>query len=319
MSINSGRRKRMKTKILSLLLIPALLLGLLSCGRSEKAEPKVKANSPPVITSITLLPERPTYGSDLTVNVQSQDPDRDNVTYRYQWMRNDEEMVGEDSYILKSGKFHKGDLIRVVVAPHDGKVEGKSVSSAPRRIMNTPPIIQEVRIEPKLASRRDPLKVHVKGFDADGDSVYYIYRWERNGAVLKEEEKEILDQSRFEKGDSITVIVTPDDRESLGTPKKSESVLISNSPPIIISSPPTSIEGTRYLYEVKAIDADKDLITFTLKSGPKGMEIDKQNGLIQWEIRKEDKGTYTIEIEASDSEGAKSIQQYTLAVEYKQS
>jgi NTE family protein len=40
-----------------------------------------------------------------------------------------------------------------------------------------------------------------------------------------------------------------------------------NSPPVIVSSPPTSIEGTKYVYQVKASDPDSDPMTFTLKSG----------------------------------------------------
>ena len=47
------------------------------------------------------------------------------------------------------------------------------------------------------------------------------------------------------------------------------------------------------------------------------MTIDKEAGLIRWEIRKEDKGTHPIEIEASDNEGAKSVQRYTLTVDFK--
>lgn len=92
--------------------------------------------------------------------------------------------------------------------------------------------------------------------------------------------------------------------------------MISNSPPIITSSPPTSIEGMTYQYQVRVNDPDQDFVTFTLKSGPKGMAMDKNTGLIRWEIRKEDKGTHSIEIEASDNEGAKNIQQFTLMVDF---
>jgi len=49
------------------------------------------------------------------------------------------------------------------------------------------------------------------------------------------------------------------------------------------------------------------------------MAIDKGTGLIQWEIKKEDKGVYPIEIEVSDSEGARSTQRYTLTVDFSRS
>jgi hypothetical protein len=178
-------------------------------------------------------------------------------------------------------------------------------------------VIEEVWIEPQLAYVTDRLKTRLKSFDSDGDFIYFTYRWEKNGVILDEEREDFLERGRFKKGDSIAVIVTPDDRETLGTPKKSEPLIISNGPPLILSSPPTSIEKTTYIYQVRANDPDDDPITFTLKSGPKGMEIDKKTGFIKWEIRKEDVGTHSIEIEASDDAGAKSTQRYSLTINFK--
>jgi hypothetical protein len=293
------------------------LVAILSCDRQNEAELKSKTNSPPVVTSVTLLPEKPNKESELNPIIRSQDPDGDPVIYHYQWMRNDEEIIGENKDTLKSGSFKKGDLIRVKVTPSDGKIDGKPFLSDPVKILNSPPLIQEVRIEPKMASARDHLRVYVRSFDADGDFVYFSYQWEKNGVLLNEEKAETLDRSRFKKGDSIAVMVTPEDRESQGFPKKSEPLIISNSPPVIISSPPTSTEGTEYVYNVKASDPDNDPILFSLKSVPKGMEVDKNTGLIRWQIRPEDRGPHLIEIEASDNSGARSVQRYTLKVEFR--
>jgi hypothetical protein len=270
-----------------------------------------------VITSANILPEKPNKESEFNLSIQSKDPDGDSVTYQFQWIRNDEEIIGENKNNLKSGIFKKGDLIRVKVTPSDGKVNGTPFLSPPAKILNSPPVIQEVWIEPKVAYCTDSLKANLKSLDLDGDFIYPTYQWEKNGIVLNEEREEILEKGRLKKGDSIAVIVTPDDRETLGTPKKSETLIISNSPPIILSSPPTSVEKATYIYQVKANDPDNDPITFTLKSGPKGMEMDKKTGLIRWEIRNEDKGSHSVEIEVSDDAGAKSIQRYTLIVDFK--
>jgi hypothetical protein len=307
----------MPIKIFPLLLVLSLLLGIFSCGRSERDGPEMKTNSPPVLTSVSILPEKPKQENDLGVIVQGMDPDQDSVTYHYQWIKNDAEMIGENRNVLKSGTFRKGELIQIRVTPSDGKVEGKPFLSAPVEILNSPPVIQELKIEPPIASASEDLKAVVKGFDPDGDFIYFDYKWEINGVILPEERKEILERARFKKGDSIAVKVTPDDREVTGLPKKSVAVVISNSPPIIISSPPTSIEGTIYRYQVKADDPDRDPITFTLKSGPRGMEIDKNTGLIRWGVGKEGKGTHTIEIETSDKEGATCTQRYLLIVDFK--
>jgi len=303
----------MKNRVLIVALFSFMIN--LSCDTSEELKPKT--NSPPVITSVNILPETPYIQAELNAVVQCQDPDHDPVTNHYQWVRNGEEILGENTYTLRNGKLKKGDLIQVKVTPSDGKVNGTPFLSAPVKVLNSPPVIQEVRIEPRVPYANDNLKVLVQGFDADGDSIHYTYQWEKNGVVLSEEKNETLQRGQFKKGDSIVITATPDDSESLGTPKKSETLIISNRPPVIVSSPSNKIDGNIYTYQVKANDPDNDPIIFALKTAPKGMEIDKETGLIRWEIRKGDQGTQPIEIEASDSMGAKSFQKYTLSIEVR--
>jgi len=304
-------------KILILLSFLFSPIGILCCGEEKGAKLKSKTNSPPSITAVNILPEKPNKESELNLSIQSKDSVGDSVTYQFQWIRNDEEIIGENKNNLKSGIFKKGDLILARVTPSDGKVNGTPFLSAPVKILNSPPVIREVWIEPKVAYVTDRLKANIKSSDLDGDFIYYTYQWGKNGGVLNEERGEFLDPGLFSKGDSMAVVVTPDDRETLGTKKKSEPLIISNSPPIIISSPPTSVEKATYIYQVKANDPDNDPITYALKSGPKGMEMDKKTGLIRWEIRNEDKGSHSVEIEVTDDAGAKSIQRYNLMIDFK--
>jgi hypothetical protein len=312
---DDGRGSFIKTIAVVLLLF--LLLANLSCEKQDKMGSKPKTNSPPVITSANILPEMPDRESDLSLVIQSNDPNGDSITYRYQWIKNDEDIVGESKNTYKPENLKKGDIIQVRIVPSDGKEEGKPFLSPPVKILNAPPVIEEVWIEPKVPTAKDSLRAFEKSVDADGDPIYFTYQWEKNGVVLLDERKEILEQGRFKKGDTITVTMVPDDREIIGVPKKSAPVTILNSAPIIGSSPPFSIDGRKYIYQVKASDPDDDPVTFSLKSGPKGMKIDQKMGLIQWEIQKEDKGTHPIEIEVRDNEGAASLQRYTLVVEVR--
>ena len=270
-----------------------------------------------MITSITISPDQPNKESELSLFIQSHNPGGNPLTYRCQWIRNDEEIPGENASTLKSENFKKGDFIRVKVVPSDGKADGEPFSSVPVKIFNMPPVAGEVDIEPKLAYANSELKAIVKGSDPDGDFIYYTYQWEKNGIILNEERKEFLERGQFKKGDAITVLVTPNDGEASGKPKKSEAILIANSPPIIVSSPPTNLKGNTYTYQGKAEDPDSDPIIFTLKTGPKGMVINKETGLMKWEVSKGDRGDHLIEIEATDPEGAKSFQRYTLTIEVR--
>ncbi len=305
------------SRILIKIIYSILLLcsgALFSCERQRMES---KTNSPPVITSVKILPENPNKDSELRSMIQGYDPDRNPIQYDCQWIKNDEEIMGENKNTLKSGTFKKGDLLRIRVTPSDGKVKGEPFLSAPVRILNSPPMIQEIWIEPKLPYENDSLRAHVKSNDADGDPLHYSYRWEKNGSGLNEEGGEVLERGRFNKGDSIAVTVIPDDGETSGKPQKSQPVTVSNGPPVITSSPPTRTDGNIYTYQVVANDPDHDPVIFTLKSAPKGMEINKETGLIRWEIQKGDQGTQAIEIEASDTEGAKSFQRYTLSIQFR--
>ena len=288
-----------------------------SCGKERAAEPPTKKNSPPVMTSVQILPAKPTAKNDLSLLVQCTDPDGDPITYEYQWLRNDEEISGENKNVLATARFRKGDFFRVRVVAGDGKEKGEPFLSPAVRMVNSPPVIQEVSLEPSVLHAQDHPKVSVKGEDKDGDSIYYTYQWELNGDPVPEERGEKLERAPLKKGDRISVLVTPDDRETLGTPMKSDPVRVVNSPPAIVSSPPTSPEGNLYLYQVQVNDPDQDPITFTLQQGVRGMTIDTKTGLLRWEIRPEDKGAHTLVIEASDNEGAKSIQRYSLGVDFK--
>lgn len=303
------------TLILILLIVPINL----SCEKPKSVGPgsTTKANSPPVITAVRILPENPNKENELSLVIQGNDPDRDSITFHYQWIKNDGDMIGENKNTLKPENLRKGDVIQVKVTPSDGKESGKPFLSPAVKILNSAPVIQGLSIEPKMPTVRDDLKVSMKSVDADGDPIYFVHQWEKNGVVLIDERREALEQGRFKKGDSITVTIIPDDREILGLPKRSDAVTILNSPPVIVSSPPFSAEGTKYQYPVKAMDPDNDPMTFNLKSGPKGMKIDEKTGFVHWEIQKEDKGTHSIEIEVSDNEGAKSLQRFGLVIEVR--
>jgi len=313
-----GQKQRSKGTLLVIALAGILLLGgAFSCEEQRGKGSPPKGNLPPSITSAQILPEKPMVESDLSLLVQCQDPEGDSISYEYQWLKNDQEIPGENKSVLAKGGFRKGDSLRVRVVAGDGKLKGQPFLSEPVQVVNSPPMIQEVRIEPTAVHIHDHPKVTVKGADKDGDFVYYTYQWEINGNPVSEERGEILEQVRLKKGDSIAVLVTPDDRGTLGVARKSDPILVVNSPPVIVSAPPTTAEGNIYLYQVGANDPDQDPLTFTLRQGPRGMTIDAKTGLLRWEIRPEDKGIHTIEIEASDNDGAKSIQRYSLAVDFK--
>lgn len=87
-------------------------------------------------------------------------------------------------------------------------------------------------------------------------------------------------------------------------------------PPIITSTPPNLpvAAGSDYQYQVLATDPQGDAITWSLNSGitAGGPQINAATGLLTWNNAVA--GSYPLTITATDSQGASSTQQYTLAV-----
>ncbi|MEM7311895.1 MAG: putative Ig domain-containing protein, partial [Planctomycetota bacterium] len=88
-----------------------------------------------------------------------------------------------------------------------------------------------------------------------------------------------------------------------------------NTPPIILSSPPTSAAiGATYLYQVAAQDPDQDPLSFSLDTAPSGMTIDAETGRITWSPTAGQDGPQDVAVTVTDSAGASITQSYTIQV-----
>ena len=88
-----------------------------------------------------------------------------------------------------------------------------------------------------------------------------------------------------------------------------------NAAPEIISLPTVeALVGRTYEYDVDAIDADGDALTYSLVQSPSGMAIDAETGLIEWTPDAEDIGNYDIAVLVDDGRGGKAEQRFTLSV-----
>ncbi|GAB5443698.1 MAG: hypothetical protein Fues2KO_40470 [Fuerstiella sp.] len=88
-----------------------------------------------------------------------------------------------------------------------------------------------------------------------------------------------------------------------------------NTPPVILSTPPTSgAVGATYLYQVAANDADQDTLTFSLTQAPTGMTINPQTGRIQWTPATGQDGNADVGVTVADSLGATITQNFRIAV-----
>lgn len=89
-----------------------------------------------------------------------------------------------------------------------------------------------------------------------------------------------------------------------------------NDPPRIVSTPVTStVVGYRYHYQVVAVDAEQDPLTYSLINPPAGMTIAPHTGLINWTPTATTTGSgVEVQVQVSDPYGVSEPQDYFLRV-----
>jgi hypothetical protein len=262
---------------------------------------------------VWIEPANPASNNNLTVEVLVRGETGSRLNY--QWLRNNVPIPGAIRQILTSEQFSKGDFVSVQVRVAHAGSDRDPVTSDAVLIGNTPPTVAWVSIGPAPPSSTSSLEAVAKGSDLDNDELSFSYQWTVNGEPVVGPEGPSLASNYFKRGDQVEVTAVPFDGTDWGQPGSSIKVTISNSPPIIKSTPPGELrEGTTYRYQVQAEDADGDTLSFSLQGEPpKGMVIDAKTGVVEWQVViPKEPVTYVYEVVVEDPEGAKSIQKVTL-------
>ena len=294
-----------------------LLLCFSGCGQQPEATQRANADNShdlPIskIRRISILPENPRTTSSLRAEVLFRGKDPERVSY--QWLRNEQAIVGASRPVLGKENLHKGDFIAVSVEAHRPGGSGDERTSDVVIIGNSPPVATFAGIEPNEPNSSDTLRAVSAASDDDGDAVSFVYQWIVNNETLVGEDGQSLASKHFRRGDRVQVAITAYDGEEYGSTIPSAPVVIKNSPPKIVSAPPASTEDGVFRYAVQTEDADGDPLRFSLQGkAPSGMEIDGETGVVTWQVVIPEKEvTYNYEVVAEDPEGYKSIQKITL-------
>jgi len=159
-------------------------------------------------------------------------------------------------------------------------------------------------------------------FDPDGDPI--DYRWALlhapPGSAAELDDTQALSPALLPDlpGDYVAQLIVSD-RERDSAP---DTVLVvaepapENRAPIVLSIPPEdTVADIEYRYPFRARDPDPgDDLEYELASGPWGMVIDSDTGLIRWTPSLSDIGEHFVHVRVADPEGLDAEQQYQLQV-----
>lgn len=300
----------------SFLLVLALLIGACTAEAPHEGvvTSPIRGNHVPVIHEATITPVPLTLDSPISVQVTADDRDRDTLSFSYQWVVNGHPVEGQTGPLLQPQLLKQGDNVSLEILPDDGKVKGAIYRSQVVTVVNTPPIISSLSVSPQPGVPGDKLEARIEATDPDADPIHVMFRWLRNGVVVKEGEEPTLDTDGFSNTDQVTVEVIARDQRAAGKSVKSGRLLTSNSRPAITSTPTVPSAGTQFEYRVTAVDPDGDQLSYRLKTAPAGMVIDEATGHIRWPIAQAPAGTHHVHVVVEDAGGGQAFQEFDLNI-----
>lgn len=271
-------------------------------------------NKPPVIRSATILADPIQLDHPIEIQIDAQDPEREAVSFRYQWYADDMPLAKQTGATLSAELLKRGQMISAEVTPLDGSNAGQPYRTKGVMVGNTPPSVMTITLLPQTARPGVKLEAQVTADDLDHDMVDLAYKWYRNETVVKEGRESFLDTTGLAVRDSVTVEVTPRDAMASGNARKSDPVILGNSAPQIVSTPPTTLSQGRFDYSVRAVDPDGDRLTFELEAAPSGMTIGVESGQILWHISPDQQGTFHVKVAARDGAGGLATQEFDVTL-----
>ncbi len=242
-------------------------------GKPATAQVTVR-NTPPTPPLLRLLPERPTTGGPVALEIvrPSTDVDGDPVTYAFSWTRNGAPLGAPKERDparkeIAARDLRKHERVRVEALPLDGTDRGEA-GGAEVEVRDALPTAPVVAIEPAAPTNRTPLVAVIRkpATDTDGDSLLYRYAWFRNGVRQGYPDGQAtVPVSDLKRGDRWVVQVVAFDGEAVG-PEASAAAQIGNaSPPApgvsIAPAKPRRGEALRAVLE-EAVDPDGDVLSY---------------------------------------------------------
>lgn len=295
-----------------------VILSGTACTGGTASEPAkgagVAENGPPVMVLAKILQSPIPLTGPVGVQALAEDPERESISYSYQWYVNDAPIAGQTNPTFPAELLRRGQMISVEITPSDGKQKGKSVRTLAVGVGNTAPHITAVGLTPQIVQPGGKLTAEVVASDSDHDRIDLTYRWFRNDVVVKDGEDAYLDTAGLAPRDKVVVEVTARDSQAVGNMLRSDVVTLGNTAPTIVSTPSSLVTPDQYEYAVRATDSDGDRLTYELETAPAGMTIEPGSGRITWMIPPGNRGVFHVKVLAKDGQGGTAYQEFDLAL-----
>ena len=261
-----------------------------SLGLVSTAVTVFRVNALPTTPSIRISPDpaRTTDTLSVDIDVPSVDVEGEAITYRTEWFL-DGVLVSESGTVPPSDTA-KHQRWEVRLTPTDGYGEGVG-GVASRTILNTVPVVEDVRIGPEDVFTNTLAATEIEATDPDGDTIYFSHAWVVNGSAVGDAGSSLDGADHFDKHDVIQVSVTPSDDDEVGVLVEASAVVVQNSPPsapLISIAPEGPVGGMDVLQcsiDGPGEDADGDPVLYALsweRDGDRYPDVGPEDTGLAW-------------------------------------
>ncbi len=309
-----------------------MVAGLLACGSDESGSGRVASmldpaaapldaaseaaggNRPPRIESLRIEPPRPVPGRSVRAIAVVRDPDGDATTLSYVWQTASGRILGEGASLDTSG-LDEGARIELVATADDGEDESEEFETV-FEIGGASLDVAFVAIDTEDGtSPGAQLSAVVESTDDSAGRYDVEYEWLVDGRVVGSEEE--LDTTALSPGDAVYLRARIEYEGRRTRAVTSRPVVLGRgSPPRIVSNPTAGFEDGVFRYQLRAAsDEPAARFVFEMLSGPEGMSVDPESGLVTWQPREDQRGAFEVELAAKDQWGSGVAQSFELQID----
>ena len=154
------------------------------------ANAAVLVNTPPLLTAVKVTPTEPDTLDDLHCTAAATDPDGDATTLTYEWFEvtsaGPQILVEQTGPVLIAAETEHFDAIYCRATPHDGKSDGAAQASEAVQVLNTPPELGSVTLDPAGGTALTTFTCVAEGYvDIDDDPEAVQWRWRIDGELVQ--------------------------------------------------------------------------------------------------------------------------------------
>ena len=208
-------------------------------GALEQSSTVTISNTPPTADNLTIDPETPATGDDLTGDYDFNDVDGDSDNSLIKWYKNDNEQTAYGGTLtVPSSATAEGQEWYFTVEPNDGTASGLIQQLSTVTIGNTPPTASDPSIDPSAPLTGDNLEANYTYEDVDGDEQSNSeIRWYKNDErqAAYDNNTTVL-SAATSKGETWYFTLQPGDGAYLGDLVTSPTVTIGNTPPALATA-----------------------------------------------------------------------------------